>query len=254
MTGASTTFVPANYFGNEGADEKKWNDLIQRLQCSGQELQSVLDVGCGRGAFLRFLRAQYPGILLTGIELDPERADQARCAVPDARIYTGDAQNVLNAIDQTFDLITLWDVFEHVPQPLAILKALEGKLSKTGCIFIQTINESSFVPLVGRLSYRLTFGLLRTIARRTHEAHHLVFFTNRGLRILANEANLKITDLWFDRLMFSRMDGNRLIAWPTAMVLALENFLGNGLFIDVILRSTVRPTVAENVSPKLGSE
>lgn len=233
---AGTTFNPTEYFEHEHHDESKWKALMRRLQGTPHISRSVLDVGCGRGAFLNFLRSQSAGMELTGIELDAERAEQARRVVLDAQIYTGDVQSLVNELDRTFDLITLWDVFEHLPQPRAVLNALAGKLSTNGCIFIQTINESSLVPLLGRLSYRLTGGYLRSLARRTHEAHHLVFFARKGLAILARDAHLEIQDLWFDRLFLTRMDGNWLITLPTSMLLALENSLGNGLFIDLILR------------------
>jgi 2-polyprenyl-3-methyl-5-hydroxy-6-metoxy-1,4-benzoquinol methylase len=247
---AATTFVPAKYFAHEGTEERKWKSLIQRLQLAAQPVRSVLDVGCGRGAFLSFLRAQYPEVMLTGIELDAERADQSRRAVPDANIYTGDVQNVFNAINGSFDLITLWDVFEHLPQPRAVLNALAGKLSENGCIFIQTIHEPSVVPMLGRLSYQLSGGRFRGLARRTHEAHHLVFFTRKGLGILARDANLEIRDLWFDRLFLARMDGNRLMALGTSMLLALENALGNGLFVDIILKTTIpAPSSRTNAAP-----
>ena len=233
---AATTFTPTEYFTHEDKDESKWKALIRRLHDTSQTVRSALDVGCGRGAFLRFLQTQYPEVMLAGIELDGERADQARQVVPDAHIYTGDVQHVLNGIDRTFDLITLWDVFEHLPQPRAVLNALSERVSKNGCIFIQTIHESSLVPLLGRLSYRLTGGRLRNLVRRTHEAHHLVFFTRKGLNIMARDAHMEIRDLWFDRLSLSRMDGNRLMTLPTSILLALENALGNGLFVDLILR------------------
>jgi hypothetical protein len=171
---------------------------------------------------------------------------------PDAHIYTGDLQDVLNGIDRTFDLSTLWDVFEHLPQPRAVLKALAGKVSANGCIFIETIHESSLVPLLGRLSYGLTCGRVRNLATRTHEAHHLVFVTRKGLGILARDARLEIQDLWFDRLFLSRMDGNRLIALPTSMLLALENALGNGLFVDLILRIPIAAPPESGIAPRSG--
>jgi 2-polyprenyl-3-methyl-5-hydroxy-6-metoxy-1,4-benzoquinol methylase len=235
MRGAATSFQTQNYFGHEDADVEKWNDLMRRLRTRSQPYGSALDVGCGRGGFLSYLRAQDPALALTGIELDGERAQHARRSVTGGDIYQGDVEEVLATLDRSFDLITLWDVFEHVPRPRSVLNALAGKLNPNGCLFIQTIHESSVVPLLGRLTYRLTGGRFRALARRTHEAHHLVFFTRKGIRILAREAGLRIEQMWFDRLALSRMDGSRWLTVPASVLLALENLAGNGLFIDLIL-------------------
>ena len=234
---AGTSFAPDGYFRNPRADEPKWDALLGRVTAGAQQPASVLDVGCGTGAFLTFLRERIPGLRQAGIELDPGRAAEARQANPAADVRAGDALRTLAEIDGRFDLITLWDVFEHVTQPAALLRALGARLEPGGPLFIQTIHEDSIVPRQGRLSYRLSGGLLRGLARRTHDAHHLVFFTRTGIAELARDEGLQIVSLWFDRLALARMDGNPLVTRATALLLALENALGNGLFLNVLLRA-----------------
>src|SRR5262249_35098234 len=92
--------------------------------------------------------------------------------------------------------------------PARLLEGLARLLAPDGAIYIQTTNEESLAPSRGRLSYRLTPGRLTRIVRRTHEPHHVVFFTRTGLRGMAERADLDITQLWFDRLAHARMDGN----------------------------------------------
>lgn len=235
LRNATTSFTPTDYFENAASDRNKWNELLRHLDHSGRTFRSVLDVGCGNGAFLRFLREIFPGVSRAGIELDPERAAQARATNPDALVLPGDLGDALETIEQRFDLITLWDVFEHLPAPGPALHSLATRLSDRGCIFLQTIHEHSLVPRLGRLSYRVTAGAFRYLARRTHEAHHLVFFSRKGLEILAANANLHIREQWFDRLALARMDGNPLLTLPASLLLTVENALGNGLFINVLL-------------------
>jgi 2-polyprenyl-3-methyl-5-hydroxy-6-metoxy-1,4-benzoquinol methylase len=238
LRGASTSFTPEQYFANDDADLGKWLDLARRLEAREQPVESVLDVGCGTGAFLAHLRARHPEIRQAGIELDVERSALAREKNPDAQIRTGDALAALGEVGEGFDLITLWDVFEHVTAPAQLLRALAGKLSSRGCIFIQTIHEESLVPRLGRLSYRVTGGVLQAPVRRTHEAHHLVFFTKEGLSRAASFANLQIREQWFDSLALERMDGSAFVTRLTAALLQLERRLGNGLFINLILESS----------------
>ncbi|MFN8641684.1 MAG: class I SAM-dependent methyltransferase [Candidatus Binatia bacterium] len=238
VRGAATSFVPAQYFGNAALDRPKWDDLRRRI--GPRPLAGALDVGCGTGHFLAYLHAQYPAARLVGIELDPERAARARALVPAAAVHVGDAAGVLDRLDARFDLITLWDVFEHLPDPVAVLQALASRLAPDGRLFVQTIHERSLVPAAGRWLYRLSGGRLRYPARRTHEAHHVVFFTRAGLARAAAAAGLAIERLWFDRLARQRMDGGALLTTATALLLSAENAFGNGLFVNVVLTPAPR--------------
>jgi SAM-dependent methyltransferase len=233
--GAQTSFSPAGYFGNPDADRPKWERLLASLPAGGAP-SSVLDVGCGSGAFLAYLGQRFPSIRKSGIELDAARAESARKRNAGASIHAGDALTVLRDLDAQYDLVTLWDVIEHVPDPAALLQALATRLAPGGTLFVQTIHEDSVVPRLGRLAYRLSGGFLRAPLRRTHDAHHLVFFSRRGLGMLAQAAGLVSVATWFDRLAPARMDGSPLLTLPTAALLWLENRWGNGLFVNVILR------------------
>ncbi len=243
--GAGTSFVPENYFSRADSDRDKWEELWRRLVlqvegvASGPQADreiSALDVGCGTGAYLSHLRARLgKDARLEGIELDPERAEESRRCDSSLHIHEGDARGSLAEIDRCFDLVTLWDVFEHVTAPRDLLKDLARKLAPEGVIYLQTIHEHSILPALGRAAYRLSGGRIRYPAQRTHEAHHLVFFTREGIESMADEAGLRVREVWFDRLSRSRMDGPAMVTAATSLLLAAENALGNGLFINLIL-------------------
>ncbi len=233
VRGAHTSFEPRDYFGNDDADRPKWEALFARLGARPR-VGSVLDVGCGTGAFLAYLAQRLPACRRAGVELDPGRASRARERDPGAAIVAGDAEDALSRLDGPFDLVTLWDVFEHLPDPVACLGALRERLAPGGAIYVQTIHERSLLPTLGRLAYRLSGGRLTQPARRTHEAHHLVFFTRAALGLAAERADLRLRALWFDRLARRRMDGPPLVTAAAAALLALENALGNGLFVNVL--------------------
>ena len=59
------------------------------------EVVSVLDVGAGTGAASLAARAWFPGASFTMIERDPAMTDAARLWLPDVRIITGDATQIL---------------------------------------------------------------------------------------------------------------------------------------------------------------
>lgn len=233
--GATLRFEPKNYFENAYADKPRWDKLIAKVSAAGLTVRSVLDVGCGTGAFLHYFCSRARPAHAVGIELCEERAMRARQLHDQLTVHTGDATEVVEGMDEKFDLITLWDVFEHVASPADLLKALSAKLSERGWIVIQTINEHSLLPWLGRVSYRLTGGRLRSVARRTHEAHHLVFFSPGAISLLAESNNLRVRQRWFDRLDAARMDAGAATVALASWLLRIENGLGNGLFVNVIM-------------------
>lgn len=235
--GAATSFESRNYFANADLDQPKWAALMRRLEAEGNPLRSVLDVGCGNGAFLSFVAKDRPDVRCEGIEIDHTRAAQAREGNPQALIHEGDACDALAAASDSFDLITLWDVFEHVPNPVQLLSRLSQQLAPGGVIHLVTIHEQSLLPMLGRFSHWISGGRLTYPMRRTHDAHHLCFFTRKGLDIAVEACGLEIRDLSFDRLRRRRMDGPAFVTAATAALLSLENALGNGLFINLTLGS-----------------
>jgi 2-polyprenyl-3-methyl-5-hydroxy-6-metoxy-1,4-benzoquinol methylase len=237
VRGAQASFETSDYFGNAELDRGKWEALLQRMTEEDRPIDSVLDVGCGTGAFLAFVGSVRPDCHKEGIEIDSERAQQSRDRNPGIRIHEGDASEALGAVGGLFDLITLWDVFEHVPAPADLLVQLAKTLKPGGIIHIVTIHERSLMPMLGRLSYALSGGRLHYPIRRTHEPHHLVFFSEEGLEIAVERANLRIQHRWFDRLLRGRMDGHPVVTALTALLLRLENALGNGLFVNLILEA-----------------
>lgn len=96
----------------------------------------VLDVGCGAGTFLR-VAGEY-GYLVQGIEADPARAQQARHA-SGAEVFLGDVISCDSDL-AGFDLITFWDVFEHLPQPALVLQRCLELLKPGGCLALLVPN------------------------------------------------------------------------------------------------------------------
>lgn len=234
--GALTSFEPSQYFDRAESDRDKWEDLRGRLEPTRWETLRVLDIGCGTAAYLRYLSEELGAASrLVGIEVDRERAARAR--TPDAKwvIREQDAQESLDEMQEQFDLVTLWDVLEHVPAPRRLLRSVGRRLAPDGIVYVQTIHENSLLPWIGRASHRLSRGRLRSFARRTHEAHHLVFFSLDGLRRMAKASGLRVRECWFGRLARDRMDGPPLVTAAAATLLTIENQLGNGLFVNMIL-------------------
>jgi SAM-dependent methyltransferase len=91
---------------------------------------TLLDFGAGSGAFVAYAREV--GWEAEGVE----RSDAAR----DKALSRFDVKLFEDLPDRQFDVITLWDVIEHLRNPGEIVKSLLGCLSLGGLIFVETGN------------------------------------------------------------------------------------------------------------------
>ncbi|MDC6459147.1 class I SAM-dependent methyltransferase [Luminiphilus sp.] len=93
----------------------------------------LLDFGCGTGSTLRAVAKVMPQWKLSG--MDPNIKDRA--ALLDIEGVC-EIHEQLDNIDQTFDLITLIHVFEHIPDPAAAITGIRRLLKpNTGRLLIQ---------------------------------------------------------------------------------------------------------------------
>lgn len=107
----------------------------------------VLDVGCATGYFLEV--AQSLGWEVAGVELSAYSAGLAGSKFG-KRIFNGTLEQAVYP-DGTFDLVTLSDLIEHVPQPVAFLREVRRILKPGGLVMIVT-------PDLHSLSERVMHG------------------------------------------------------------------------------------------------
>jgi 2-polyprenyl-3-methyl-5-hydroxy-6-metoxy-1,4-benzoquinol methylase len=93
----------------------------------------LLDVGCATGTFVG--EAAKDGFTAVGLEASRWAVDRARAQHPAARFTLGRLEDA--AIERgVFDVITLWDVLEHVRSPTETLRRLHGWLAPEGHLFL----------------------------------------------------------------------------------------------------------------------
>jgi len=96
----------------------------------------ILEVGCAESGFLDVLyNANIEGI---GLELDPGRVKISKDKNPHLKIFVGDItdNNIVNKIGDTFDLIVMRDVIEHIPDRIATFSNIKKLLKKNGYLYI----------------------------------------------------------------------------------------------------------------------
>lgn len=158
----------AAYFGNPRTDiEALLPDKTSR----------VLEIGCGAGATMRWLRSVRQIEHAAGIELVPAVAGEAASAFDDMLVGDVEAM-VLTLPPQSFDLIIALDVLEHLVDPWKIVRLCTDILKPRGIIIASIPNVAHYsiaLPLIlrGRWTYQ-NDGLLDRTHLRFFEARTAV--------------------------------------------------------------------------------
>lgn len=124
-------------------ESTRFKRRMRRINAEISELVSggtLLDVGCGRGEFL-FGMTKYRQWTLRGLEMNPSLA-QFVAEVFHVPVLTGRLDQALPG-SVMYDVITLWDVFEHLRDPEDALDRLKESLSRGGLLVVKMPNPES---------------------------------------------------------------------------------------------------------------
>jgi 2-polyprenyl-3-methyl-5-hydroxy-6-metoxy-1,4-benzoquinol methylase len=111
-----------------------------------EEKLRVLDVGCYTGGFLSLLPEHW---IKHGIDPIPQALDVAKKSLPAAR-FTQASLKDFQGPDGSYDLITLWDVAEHLDDLDGALRKVSSLLAKGGILVIETGDVGSVFARVMR--------------------------------------------------------------------------------------------------------
>lgn len=170
-------------------DEKsalmKWSrsyGLRKRIKPITNRVQSghLLDVGCATGDFLEVMKTV--GIWeLHGVEINASAGAYARekLGLP---IVTGSVEDA-GYPAESFDVITMWNVIEHLPDPVSTLKHLAYLLKPDGILVFNTPNLDSLdAKIYGK--YWIGYELPR----------HFFVFSMKTINELMEKAGFKLVE------------------------------------------------------------
>jgi len=153
---------------------------LQRIErfLSPAEGKRLLDVGAATGFFLDLARQN--GWDTVGIEPAERAAAMARGKK--LKVTTGVLEPGLYA-ESSFDVVTLWDVLEHLADPMATMRVVSALLKPGGIVAINTPDSSSLWS--------------RLMGSRWHllcPPEHLCLFGNGLLNHMLTEIGLDIVE------------------------------------------------------------
>jgi SAM-dependent methyltransferase len=108
----------------------------------------LLDIGCGPGLFLQAMRLLYPQWHVSGVEPDAAAAAAARRAGLDVQHSTVEQADLA---PHSWDAVTLWNVIEHLPDPVGMLRRARQLLRPGGVLYMAVpLRDSWDARLFGR--------------------------------------------------------------------------------------------------------
>lgn len=151
----------------------------------------ILDYGCGAGDFLAFAKTKNLEVL--GVEPNENAREIAQKKVGQNSILNSE----INEISETFDIITLWHVLEHIPNLYDFIEELKSHLNPNGKIYIAVPNYNSFDAKFYKKHWA-AYDVPR----------HLWHFSPESIETLFNSFGMKIEKrhaLWFDSYYVSML-------------------------------------------------
>jgi 2-polyprenyl-3-methyl-5-hydroxy-6-metoxy-1,4-benzoquinol methylase len=166
----------------------QWRALVTNHLKNPLEKSTVLDIGCGIGGFLDFARSL--DLTTFGFDASKAHAKEAQSQHSSVRhaISSAGYFQALGFRPQ-IDLVTLWDVFEHVRDPAKFLADIHDVLrTSNGTLFI-SVPSGAMNPT----KVRIARARKRPVGLIPWE--HVFYYTPKSLRRVTEEAGFDVLDL-----------------------------------------------------------
>jgi SAM-dependent methyltransferase len=233
------TLIPeSNPYAKESADEYfQLHDFQQKI-LQGESLAAfaekvlggagrMLELGCGRGELLK--GALNRGWSVSGVEMTEDYIEVARSQ--GIEIEASSIENC-KALEQTYDVILLAAVLEHLYDPMETLGKIRDALRPGGLLFIDVPNESSLTMRVGNLYMRARGRDWAINLSPTFSPFHVVGFSPTSLRRALNSVGFDIHALsvpkWNNALPEGKTTAQKIERAALGVVQSVGKVLGMG--------------------------
>jgi 2-polyprenyl-3-methyl-5-hydroxy-6-metoxy-1,4-benzoquinol methylase len=142
---------------------------------------SVIDLGCGEGWFLRGLPAS---VRRTGLDHNGPALAALHEADPRIDVVQGDAAQHAVNVGQQYDVVTAFQILEHIEQPRRLLAAGRALVRPDGSFYVS-------IPHLDR-SGRRGFEVLDS------PPHHLTRWRAAQLEKAAEREALRVVTMWYE--------------------------------------------------------
>jgi 2-polyprenyl-3-methyl-5-hydroxy-6-metoxy-1,4-benzoquinol methylase len=178
----------------EKSFSKLYHTRLKLIEANKPGKGNLLDLGCGAGFFIKC--AQDRGWSGHGLEMLPEYVQYAQESLGLHQVQQGSLDDSLPFPPETFDVVTMWDLIEHLRHPLACLEKINRATKPGGLLVIWTPNVKNSIFVKEQW---LSYGMKQ----------HIYFFSQNSLKQLLQKAGFKIDYIKTNKAkkgLFSRTD------------------------------------------------
>jgi len=175
-----------DYFSIQKGLERTFENRLKTIQIL-RNPTNLLDVGTSTGMFLKVCNAG--GIKAQGIELSAEAVKYARNTLGVTVTHTSLEEFVSN---EKFDVITSWDVIEHIYSPNPFLGKVHELLNDGGYFVFTTGNIESLVAKISGKRWHL-FNL----------PDHIFFYSEKTITRLLSKHKFKVIRISYPHSVYN---------------------------------------------------
>ena len=187
---------------------------LEDIRKYGWEKGMLLDIGCGTGIFIKAASKYYNCI---GLDISKDAIEFAVQSLG-VEAISGSILDI-DFKDQLFDIITMWDVIEHVSDPNEYMRAISRMIHPGGLLAITTGDIESIMFKIQNKNWHLLIPPI-----------HLFYFSPKTITFLLEKHGFKV-------IKISRIGQYTNIGY---MLNKIKRLHSNSTFIKFIVNMTNR--------------
>lgn len=199
-------------------------------------LFNVLDAGCGAGAFLDLARDR--GLKTHGLETSPQAAEL--CRQKGHAVFSGYLADYSRKYPEArFDLVTAFQVIEHVPDPITFLREAAALARPGGGVVLGVPNE-------------LRIGRFCPWDPHQWPPHHISRWRPQDLHAVGRRAGFTVARIGMDRMLGNDLYHFWMLHNKLAVTLGRKPYRGGNLLAKCI-SWVYRKTGMKHFLPRSGA-
>lgn len=213
-------------------------DRIGRIAVRSRPDGSLVDVGCGKGAFLQAMRERFPALRMAGIDITENNPCDG------IEFYRADALTI--DPPRQFDVVVSLALIEHLADVTKFVTQLKRLCAPGGVIVVMTCNDRSVLYGTARLLARMGF---RRPLDQLYGRHHVNHFNKRSIRALMESSGIGVEQTLLHNIPMAAIDiahqsspvGRAVLTAGVWGTFVLGKLVGRTFLQTLICRNPVSP-------------
>lgn len=179
--------------------KKSHRQFVERHKNLFRDGMSVLDVGCAAGWFLDEVKLKFKAATTVGMEPSPSMKGKINTS---HLVYWLGAEQ-LGQVQGKFDMVTLWNVFEHFSDPHWIINLVAKKLKRNGYLVMSVPSQKGLISRISYFLARASGGVLsmplEELFQTDNAFGHLFHYSRNSLSVVLRSGG-------FEPMLWERAD------------------------------------------------